>query len=68
MRLLPAGLVTRVTLAPARRRLLGPVGATAAIAVLTVAGLAAGVAAHPGWPLTWLLLGLTAGYALSGSA
>jgi hypothetical protein len=21
-----------------------------------------------GWPLTWLLLGLTAGYALSGSA
>lgn len=50
------------------RWLLGPAGATSAIAALSGLGLAIGVAAgSPGWLLAWLLLGLTAGYALSGS-
>lgn len=49
---------------PLRRTVLGPVA---------VAGLLAGAAAASslvgeGWVLAWLLLGLTAGYALSGSA
>ncbi len=49
-----------------RRAAFGPVLVTGALAVL------AGVAAVPpamrnGWLLAWLLLGLTAGYALSGS-
>ena len=45
-----------------RRAATGPVLVTTALAMLTVAALGAG------WLLTWLLLGLTAGYALSGSA
>ena len=50
-----------------RRAVFGPVMVTSALAVL------AAVAAVPpvvreGWLLPWLLLGLTAGYALSGSA
>jgi hypothetical protein len=42
----------------------GPVQVTAALAVLAAAALAI----PAGWLLTWLLLGLVAGYALSGSA
>ena len=50
------------------RWLLGPVGATSAIAALSGLALAAGaVAGSAGWLLASLLLGLTAGYALSGS-
>ncbi len=50
------------------RWLLGPAGATSAIAALSGLGLAAGaIAGTPGWLLSWLLLGITAGYALSGS-
>ncbi|HET9257049.1 MAG TPA: hypothetical protein VFO16_17880 [Pseudonocardiaceae bacterium] len=45
-----------------RRAATGPVQVSAALAALTVAALGAG------WVLPWLLLGLTAGYALSGSA
>jgi len=44
------------------RAVTGPVLVTTTLAVLTVAAVGAG------WLLTWLLLGLTAGYALSGSA
>lgn len=47
-----------------RRAGSGPLLVTAVLAVL-----AATVAVLPeGWLLAWLLLGLTAGYALSGSA
>lgn len=50
-----------------RRRVLGPVAVTGVLAAL--ASAAAGQAAvGEGWVLAWLLLGLTAGYALSGSA
>ncbi|MQA26893.1 MAG: hypothetical protein GEU94_15855 [Micromonosporaceae bacterium] len=50
------------------RRSLSPAGATGAITALAGLGLTAGaVAGSPGWLLAWLLLGLTAGYALSGS-
>jgi hypothetical protein len=45
-----------------RRAVTGPVLVTTALTALTVVALGAG------WLLTWLLLGLTAGYALSGSA
>jgi hypothetical protein len=41
-------------------------GALAALAILATVAAAVPVA-HGGWLLTWLLLGLTAGYALSGS-
>lgn len=51
---------------PRRRTLLGPVAVTAALAGLAIAA-AAGSIAGAGWVLPWLLLGLTAGYALSGS-
>ncbi|MDQ3886807.1 MAG: hypothetical protein M3308_07345 [Actinomycetota bacterium] len=45
--------------------LLGPVTAAAVLATATAAvALAAG---SSGWLLPWLLLGLVAGYALSGS-
>lgn len=53
-----------------RRSVLGPVAVTgglAALAAVAIAGTASPVAG-PGWVLAWLLLGLTAGYALSGSA
>lgn len=46
--------------------ILGPVAVTATLTVLSVVAtgwMVTGV----GWVLTWLLLGLTAGYALSGS-
>jgi hypothetical protein len=49
-----------------RRALLGPPGATGVIAALTVVAVA--VAMPAGFVLAWLLIGLTAGYALSGSA
>ncbi|HXT46144.1 MAG TPA: hypothetical protein VN748_18860 [Pseudonocardiaceae bacterium] len=47
-----------------RRAVWGPVQVTAAMAVLAVAA----PVMPSGWLLTWLLLGLVAGYALSGSA
>ncbi|MGH3782109.1 MAG: hypothetical protein ACRDRO_16200 [Pseudonocardiaceae bacterium] len=50
-----------------RRTVFGPVLVTWALAALAVAAAAA-PAVREGWLLTWLLLGLTAGYALSGSA
>ncbi|HEY6424079.1 MAG TPA: hypothetical protein VIY28_12695 [Pseudonocardiaceae bacterium] len=46
-----------------RRAVLGPVVVTGALAA--VAAMPLGL--REGWPLPWLLLGLTAGYALSGS-
>jgi hypothetical protein len=47
-----------------RRFVFGPVMVTSGLSVLTmIAAVVPG-----GWVLTWLLLGLTAGYALSGSA
>jgi hypothetical protein len=49
-----------------RRGALGPVLVTGVLAVLAVAAVAPLV--REGWLLAWLLLGLTAGYALSGSA
>lgn len=53
-----------------RRAVFGPVMVTGVLAVLAVLAVAAAVTstAHGGWVLAWLLLGLTAGYALSGSA
>jgi uncharacterized membrane protein len=56
-----------VTLPRLRRAVCGPVLVSSALAVLAGAALATPVA-RVGWPLTWLLLGLAAGYALSGSA
>ena len=50
-----------------RRAVFGPVLVTGALAVLAMATVAAPVV-PAGWLLTWLLLGLTAGYALSGSS
>jgi hypothetical protein len=50
-----------------RRAVFGPVWMTGALAVLAVAA-AAVLVVREGWLLAWLLLGLTAGYALSGSA
>ncbi|MBV9011016.1 MAG: hypothetical protein JO272_03005 [Pseudonocardiales bacterium] len=50
-----------------RRTVCGPVLVSSALAVLAGAALAAPMA-REGWLLAWLLLGLTAGYALSGSA
>ncbi|MGH3770798.1 MAG: hypothetical protein ACRDRW_05285 [Pseudonocardiaceae bacterium] len=47
-----------------RRAVFGPVLVTGALTVLTVAA----PVIREGWVLAWLLLGLTAGYALSGSA
>lgn len=59
---------------PRRRSVLGPVAVTGVLAALVVPAIAGTVtsaetsAVGPGWVLAWLLLGLTAGYALSGSA
>ncbi len=50
-----------------RRAVFGPVVVTAALAMLAVATAVPPVV-REGWLLPWLLLGLTAGYALSGSA
>ena len=50
-----------------RKAVSGPVMVTGALVVLAVAAAVISVA-HGGWALAWLLLGLTAGYALSGSA
>ncbi|MGQ0716012.1 MAG: hypothetical protein ACT4NP_01635 [Pseudonocardiales bacterium] len=50
-----------------RRALLGPVLVTGVLAVLAVAATVSPIVSV-GWLLPWLLLGLTAGYALSGSA
>ena len=47
-----------------RRAVSGPVLVTAVFALLATVASALG----GGWLLAWLLLGLTAGYALSGSA
>ncbi|MGH3788289.1 MAG: hypothetical protein ACRDRG_17480 [Pseudonocardiaceae bacterium] len=49
-----------------RRAVSGPVLVTGALTALAAVAVAAPVA-HRGWLLDWLLLGLTAGYALSGS-
>jgi hypothetical protein len=49
-----------------RRGACGPVLVTGVLVVLAVAAVAPVV--RDGWLLAWLLLGLTAGYALSGSA
>ncbi|MGH3978696.1 MAG: hypothetical protein ACRDRZ_06810 [Pseudonocardiaceae bacterium] len=60
--------MTRPEAARSRRRATGPLAATGAITVLAGAGLAAAAAAPgAGWVLPWMLLGLTAGYGLSGS-
>ena len=61
---------------PLRRALLGPVTVTGALVVLALLAATAttatvttiGSVVGEGWELPWLLLGLTAGYALSGSA
>lgn len=58
---------SRAARRPLRRTVLGPVAATAALAGLAITATAGSVLGA-GWVLTWLLLGLTAGYALSGSA
>ncbi len=47
-------------------RAAAPVPVTVALAMLAVLAALPPVRPHVG-PLTWLLLGLTAGYALSGS-
>jgi hypothetical protein len=47
-----------------RRAVFGPVPVTGALAALAVVP----PVVREGWLLPWLLLGLTAGYALSGSA
>ena len=54
-----------------RRIVFGPVlvtGALAALAALAVVAAVPPTLLGMGWLLPWLLLGLTAGYALSGSA
>ncbi|MGH4013977.1 MAG: hypothetical protein ACRDSL_08640 [Pseudonocardiaceae bacterium] len=58
---------SRAARQPLRRSVLGPVAVTAALTVLAIAGTAGSIVGA-GWVLAWLLLGLTAGYALSGSA
>jgi hypothetical protein len=52
---------------PLRRRILGPVAVTGLLATSAIAATVP-AAMGEGWVLAWLLLGLTAGYALSGSA
>lgn len=52
---------------PLRRTFLGPVVVTGVLTALAVA-TSVGSVVGEGWELPWLLLGLTAGYALSGSA
>lgn len=46
---------------------LGPLGVASAITALAASGLVMATVLPGGWMLTWLALGLTAGYALSGS-
>ncbi|MGQ0778584.1 MAG: hypothetical protein ACT4NY_29925 [Pseudonocardiales bacterium] len=61
---------------PLRCTVLGPVMVTGVLTALAVAAavsiamplIAAPLIVAAGWVLAWLLLGLTAGYALSGSA
>jgi hypothetical protein len=53
---------------PARRAIWGPIQATTAIGVLAAAVTTMPAGGRLGWLLAWLLLGLVAGYALSGSA
>ena len=50
-----------------RRAVLGPVVVTIVLVLLALTAVLQPVL-HAGWTLAWLLLGLTAGYALSGSA
>jgi hypothetical protein len=50
-----------------RRAVFGPVMMTGALTMLAVVAALPPVV-HQGWVLPWLLLGLTAGYSLSGSA
>lgn len=50
-----------------RRTALGPMLVTTALAALVVAVAMMPPGGRLGWLLTWLLLGLVAGYALSGS-
>jgi hypothetical protein len=60
--------LTIIRAARIRRATLPPVAAVVWIGVLSVVALSASAAlGTPGWLLTWLSLGLTAGYALSGS-
>jgi hypothetical protein len=51
-----------------RRVAWGPVQVTAVLVVLAAAVPMIPAGGQLGWLLTWLLLGLAAGYALSGSA
>ncbi|MFN2536479.1 MAG: hypothetical protein ABR528_14715 [Pseudonocardiaceae bacterium] len=51
-----------------RRTVWGPVQLTAVLVVLAAAVTMMPPGGRLGWLLTWLLLGLVAGYALSGSA
>ncbi|MGH3937172.1 MAG: hypothetical protein ACRDTG_00835 [Pseudonocardiaceae bacterium] len=58
-----------------RRTVLGPVVVTGVLTALAMAAvsitvplIAVSLTVGAGWVLAWLLLGLTAGYALSGSA
>ncbi|MGH3673697.1 MAG: hypothetical protein ACRDSH_24215 [Pseudonocardiaceae bacterium] len=53
--------------APLRQAVFGPVVVTTLLVMLAVVAAVAPVL-QAGWILAWLLLGLTAGYALSGSA
>ena len=53
---------------PLRRAVRGPVQTTTAIMVLAAAVALMPAGSRLGWLLAWLLLGLVAGYALSGSA
>ena len=56
---------------PPRRAVLGPVMVTGVLTTLALAAavsIAVPLIVGAGWVLAWLLLGLTAGYALSGSA
>ena len=46
----------------------GPIQVTAALVVLAAAVAMMPAGGRLGWLLPWLLLGLVAGYALSGSA
>ena len=55
-------------IAALRRAVWGPVQVTAALVLLAAAAVMMLAGGQLGWQLTWLLLGLTAGYALSGSA
>ncbi|MBV9727875.1 MAG: hypothetical protein JO309_00370 [Pseudonocardiales bacterium] len=60
-------MTPRLMIPRLRRAVFGPVLVTSALAVFAVAAGAPPVI-REGWLLAWLLLGLTAGYALSGSA